>query len=93
MTKTQFHNPHKTPAGGAHSFAINDDGTEVRLSFENDSAVVVISGDDAKDLRSWLSAAELRSQAEADQVAADAKKNPPRESSGIPRPEGQQGPG
>jgi hypothetical protein len=69
MTKTAFHPAHKI-RGGAHSFAINDDGTEVQLAFQNGSAVVVISGSDASELRDWLNSAELRSQAEADALKA-----------------------
>lgn len=91
MTKTQFHPPHKT-VGGAHSFSINDDGTEVMLTFQGQPSIV-ISGADAKDLGSWLAGAALRTQLEADQLAQDVKANPPKESSGIPRPAGQQGPG
>ena len=93
MTTTKFHAPHKTAQGGAHTFAINDDGTEVQLSFNDGKHVLVISGADAKDLGSWLAGAALRTQLEADQLATEVKANPPKESSGIPRPEGQQGPG
>ena len=84
MTKTKFHPPHKTPTG--HTFAINDDGTEIQLTFSDATSLegdkvptIVISGEDGKVLRSWLSSAELRSQVEADQLARDALAKPPRE--------------
>lgn len=65
MTKTQFNQPHRHPSG--HTFSINDDGTEVRLTFHgDDDKPVVISGEDAKALHNWLDAAALRTQEEAD---------------------------
>jgi hypothetical protein len=79
MTKTAFHPPHVT-AGAKHSFSINDDGTQVQLTFAGQPAIVV-DGVEALELRTWLNAAALRTQEEADELAKQPK---PVESSGVP---------
>lgn len=61
----EFHQPHVTP-DKQHSFAIDDLGTAVMLSFHDGAQPVRLTGEDAKKLREWLSGCELRTQAEAD---------------------------
>lgn len=60
-TGMKFTTPNKTPSG--YTCAINGDGTYIQLNFAG--VLVALNGTDAKNLRNWLNAAELRTPAEA----------------------------
>ena len=64
MDATKYpHPPHRTQAGDA--FHIDGDGTFVHLSFAGGAKTVELTGFEARQLRDWLTAAELRTPAEA----------------------------
>ena len=64
MSKLQQfpHPPHVSKTG--HQFHIDNQGTAVQLTMHD--SVIVLTGEEAKELRDWLASSELRSQAEAD---------------------------
>lgn len=73
----KFHPGHKTKTGG-HEFSINASGTAVQLTLAGGSPVA-ITGAEAKELRSWLGSAELRTDDEHAAVLAKEKENPTQE--------------
>lgn len=62
----KFHHALKNRHG--HSFAIDDHGLAVQLDFG--TGPIEITGEQAQAARSWLNAAELRTQAEHDGIQA-----------------------